>query len=117
MLSAFWPSLFLRRHIQVVYFHMEVTLKKKFLLMRLLLDCVGESHYRIADALDMSPCNLSKLSAGLTKRPKSLEKAAAYFSERLGIKCDATLLQVELGPRELIAAAHWSIENQKRAVA
>jgi hypothetical protein len=85
--------------------------------MRLLLDMVGESHYRIADALDMSPCNLSKLSAGLTHRPKSLTRAAEYFSERLDIKVDATLLQVECDAKTLVAVASFIHENRNKKAA
>jgi hypothetical protein len=90
---------------------------KKLSLFRLLLDTVGESHYRISSELELSPCNLSKLAANLTHRPKTLQRAADYLGKRFNFKepLDAALLTEELGPKELCTAALWARAQRQKA--
>jgi hypothetical protein len=93
---------------------LEITLKK-ISLFRLLLDLCGEPHWKIAKAIGLTACNLSRAANGVTWRRSSLEAAAAYLSQRLNVTLDYALLTEQLGAKELVAGAHWVIENRKAA--
>jgi hypothetical protein len=78
---------------------------KTIRLFRLLLDLCPEQHFKTAEALGLTPMNTSKLANGITNRPKSLKKAAEFFSRLFGVEVDADLLTTELDAKTAIALA------------
>jgi hypothetical protein len=74
-------------------------------LLRLLLNEVGEPHYRTAKAVGISPSSMSRLIAGTSARKSSLKKLERYFSTKYETAVDADVLSQEVSARSLIAGA------------
>jgi hypothetical protein len=91
------------------------SLMKTISLLRLLLDCVGEPHWQTAKNLKTTGGSLSKLAAGITCKHKSLELAANYLSQRLGVRLESGLLTEELDAKQLVATAIWSRAQRQKA--
>jgi DNA-binding transcriptional ArsR family regulator len=52
-------------------------------LLKYLLQSVEASHYRIAEALDVSPASLSRHASGLLSKPSTLKRATTFFNNLL----------------------------------
>lgn len=75
-------------------------------LFRLLCELCPEPNYKIAEALGLkTACALSRLANNLTHNSGTLERAAAFFSERLSAEVDANILREPIEARTLLAVA------------
>lgn len=91
---------------------------KQITLARLLLDFCDESHFRIAEKVNMTPSNFSKLINKRTRLPKSLERLAAFFTQQLNAEVDANVLHEECDGKTLLALAlHLRSQRLKKAAA
>ncbi len=52
-------------------------------LLKYLLQSVEASHYKIAEALDISPASLSRHAGGLLSKPSTLRRATKFFNDLL----------------------------------
>jgi hypothetical protein len=52
-------------------------------LLKYLLQSVEGSHYKIAEAIDISPASLSRHAGGLLSKPSTLRRAAKFFNDLL----------------------------------
>jgi hypothetical protein len=75
-------------------------------LFRLLCELCPESNYKIAESLGVkTACTFSRLANNLTHNTATLERAAAYFSERLSAEVDANILRELVDAKTLLAVA------------